>query len=306
MKLFVLLMSLSFSVFAVDNADVTYEYEIIENKRSDILFIIDNSGSMYNVQKMLADFSATFLNSLGDVDFKITGLSTSRNEEIPENFVFSRDHDADEKLSELILSFGLNGNANEAHFDRIKEFYFSPISYDFFRHQASKEIVIISDEDDENSTTSVMDTITLMESSKTTVSAVAVKDFQNCSVVRMPSKLSNNLLTLVEGTFGNFIDLCEVTSENISERLEELGRAILERSSKSSGRYLPIKRLELPKNVDYGSISINYGTQTLMRGYYHTGWIIDESENTIRFGEDVVLSEQPTGTKLVIKFSLIK
>jgi len=63
MKLFLLTMLFSFSTQAFDPT-VTLEYKVKEIKRTNVLFVIDNSGSMNDYQQQVAGLSEVFLNEL--------------------------------------------------------------------------------------------------------------------------------------------------------------------------------------------------------------------------------------------------
>jgi uncharacterized protein with von Willebrand factor type A (vWA) domain len=78
----VLLLTFSISSFSALDPTITVEFNIIKEKRADILFVIDNSGSMERHQETLSKFSKAFMSELKNINFKITAISSDKDDSL--------------------------------------------------------------------------------------------------------------------------------------------------------------------------------------------------------------------------------
>ena len=104
-------------------------------------------------------------------------------------------------------------------------------------------------------------------------------------------------------TNGDLIELCQNT-KTFEKDYSKLAKAIVSRANISDINVLPIRKYELPKNVDQDSVKVFYGTQIFKRGFLQTGWIYDETNNTILLNDTVAISSQSAGTKFTIQFDI--
>lgn len=301
MKLLIMSLILSFSAFA-EQPKFKVEIDVESNQAtSDILFVVDNSGSMHSIQQTIGQLGGYFLNQIFAVDFNITAISTDEADTYSSYVLDRRIPNPSSRLHEMITSFGVNGSANERPFTTLVRFYNSPEGSDFFREGSSKEIIIITDEDDQS-----LESLEFMNKftadHKMTVNSIALKAPSfDCSLNR--GAYSEKIITLTRYTGGNFIDLCS-NEEELITGLKELGIKIAKRSNILQSPSMPIELYVLPENVVIDTVKIYYGSQIIPRGLLKTGWVYDEAEHKILFGKKIQLTSQPEDTKLTIEFEI--
>ena len=174
--------------WVIDNYEQkTSTVHVTENLKSDILFVIDNSGSMIEEQRELADKIDGFLNIVDELDYHIAFTTTShhkggflkiKHSRNRRGFVYVESDGTpytgetryvlkkplegswvynDQVVSEAtllgdtILSAGTDGSGNEkgilASYKAIERRDTYPFN-DFFRDEAPLSIILISDEDE--------------------------------------------------------------------------------------------------------------------------------------------------------------
>ena len=91
MKNFIILITLifAFASFAKDNT-ITMNFDVnTANKHSDILFVIDDSGSMADNQAKLKSVVKSFVKSLNDISYNIYAVSTDIDRAYTGNLISS-------------------------------------------------------------------------------------------------------------------------------------------------------------------------------------------------------------------------
>jgi hypothetical protein len=122
----------------------------------------------------------------------------------------------------------------------------------------------------------------------------------NCNNWRRDNKLEE----ISRLTNGLLIELCS-SKEQLANKYALLAKNIVQRAIKRGHKAIPLNKLELANKVDLDSIKVFYGTQIIPKGMAQTGWIFDEKNNTILFGSQIHLSNQPSGTKFTIQYDHI-
>ena len=118
------------------------------NNKLDLLFIIDNSGSMGDDQRQLRDNIPRFLDNLFrglEVDYRIGAASSDTGRLNFRKWENLPKHDLKRELRAHILNMGTRGSAKEyflKNIQTIKE------RYRFFRHNSYKAFFILTDEDE--------------------------------------------------------------------------------------------------------------------------------------------------------------
>jgi len=187
---------------------VTDEFEQETLKDIDILFVVDNSGSMNRVQTSLADNFDIFINifAASGVDYHIAFITTDNPTFVGE-IVTPLFTDPIGEANSQIRSIGTHGSANEKGIDTSYESLrgagnAAPGS-EFFREDAKLVIIYISDEDDHSSTTpTVAATYFLalkMSASYVTAHAVIGDVPSGCGSAQ-PGHLYNDIAMLMSGT----------------------------------------------------------------------------------------------------------
>lgn len=302
MLLTMLLFTFSTSSFSAIDPTITVEFNIIKEKRADILFVIDNSASMEKHQEILSKFSKAFMSELKNINFKITAISTDKDDSLKNLVIDNRAANPTLQLEELISDFGNIGSADEVPFFNIKRFITQSEGIDFLRAHANLEIIMLTDETDQSDETA-NDILTALNLRKTTVSAIVPLDRDNRSCGYYDSQTNTKIEDFVALTNGDLIELCQ-NSKTFEKDYSKLAQAIVSRANISDINALPIRKYELPKNVDIDSIKVFYGTQIFRRGFLQTGWVYDETSNTILLNDNVAISSQSAGTKFTIQFDI--
>lgn len=299
-----IIFSLIFSLSAIANEPlITIEYDVKERALStDIVLVVDNSASMTSHQETLSKLSSVFLGELKDINYKIIGLSTD-TDEAPYGIVEASSVDPTSSFSNLMKSFGSNGSADEMAFESFMNFFHSPVSSSFFRKEASKEIIILGDEDD-HSDIETVNVKQFMHAQEFTVNAITRLSDNRTDCGDRWGRSAERLMDVAADTSGVLINICENFSSMQSEYIR-LAQAIANRAKHSGYNLLPVKILKLDSAADLDSIEVFYGTQIIKRGLQSTGWIVDEVNNSILFGNNVQLMPQAEGTKFTIKYAIL-
>jgi hypothetical protein len=187
---------------------ITDEFEQETLKDIDILFVVDNSGSMRRVQTSLADNFDIFINifAASGVDYHIAFITTDNPSFVGE-IVTPLFSDPIGEANSQIISIGISGSAMEKGIDSSYESLrgsgdAAPGST-FLRDSAKLVIIYISDEDDHSSTTpSVASAYFLalkMSSAYVTAHAVIGDVPGGCSTAQS-GDLYNDVVMLMSGT----------------------------------------------------------------------------------------------------------
>ena len=139
--------------------------DIVLNSRVDILFLIDNSGSMSSFQKTLADNSEVFTDAfvkLPFIDFHLGSISTAGQNysdgggklmrRLGKSYVTRRSPRLQESIKQRIL-LGSNSSGTEIFFDNIVSALSEPVlsTYNkgFYRENALLAIFVLTDTEDQ-------------------------------------------------------------------------------------------------------------------------------------------------------------
>jgi hypothetical protein len=296
MKIFALISLMSLSVLAFDPT-IKVEYQVNDTLQTDVLFVIDNSGSMDSHQKLVAGLSDNFLRQFNNVSYKITAINTDTADSL-RNLVIAHDSpDPIKELSQLMTSFGVHGDSTELVFTRVHDFFVSEIGQRFMRKNTPLEIIVVTDEE-EQSTQTVEDMMNLLSVKKFTFNAFLPMSETKCIPVNHQKSKIEELVSLSGGLI---LDLCKSTVA-LANDYEKLAKAIVQRAGKKT---LPITKFVFKEAIDINSVKVYYGTQIIQRGILGTGWVYDEVEHTLHLGQNIVLGNQPVGTKFTIQYDIL-
>lgn len=286
---------------------------IIEVPMVDILFVVDDSGSMISHQQNLASHIDRLVNKLigSGVDFHggiISGAVDPKNDMgyLRGNplVVKSDDANAKESLSRNLL-LGTNGHWEESVFSPIMAALSEPlksgVNKGFRRDHAALAIVLLTDAAEQSDITATkfidfLNTKLSVGKEEISVNGVLVPtdntficnrdgDLKPIQLEQVIAEYGGEVLNLCSPIFGKGI---EKIAENILERLS-LGLKFIRR--------IP---LTIEPNVD--SIEVTYGIQVIVRGDLRRGWVYDVATNDIVLGKELKLLSQNPRLKLVVKF----
>lgn len=155
----------TFSLLAEE--DVYAQAQTYEPRKIDVLWMIDNSGSMETSQKQLADNFQSFINRFQSLKFDfhlgvgatdawksllVTGATHARlrdgNADHSGVFILDRDTLDLTNVFMTNVKLGVRGTGDERAFQSIKATLMDPFNKEFRRNDAYLAVIIVSDEDD--------------------------------------------------------------------------------------------------------------------------------------------------------------
>ena len=153
------------------------EFEVPELSKVDIIFVIDNSGSMNNEQTSISNNAYTFINELdiNNIDYKIAVITTDNPDFRGDVITYSTTNKVSEFQTQIVA--GTHGDPTEMGMEMAMQCTSSGNDGDplgeFMRSDANLAIVIISDEND-YSPDSVQNYVSHFKSLKTFSNMVTV------------------------------------------------------------------------------------------------------------------------------------
>lgn len=283
-----------------DNIDFT--------PKVDILFVVDNSGSMgthqANLANNLSKFVQTFTAGM-QIDYNVGVVSTDMSDyrhsgRLQGNvrYVNKSTPNGIATMAGNIMT-GTNGDWQEKSFDPVIAALSNPLigSYNsgFYRQDAHIAVVFITDaEDQSNATpTELYEFLKVLKGTKDRVLAYGVivpSNAKGCSRddVDLPKKIES-FLAMPINAGKNLMSLCD---SNFGTKLADL--------SKDIARYVGAV-IYLNRPPVLSTLRVVFGTQVIMPGI-KTGWTFDAAKNAIILGEGIVWSQQPAGTRVKVYF----
>lgn len=269
---------------------------------ADILFVIDNSGSMDPYQQGLAKNIPTLTNLISKLTAVVNvGVITTDMANSAESgrflgspAVLTSDMPGFESTLAARLRPGVNGDGMAerplaAIQAALSEPLISSANSGFLRSQVPLNIILVSDEDDQ-STEVVANYVSFLRGLKANagVSLFSVVPTHNAGGCALPATKRTEEFTRAMN--GEIFDLC---SDDWSSKLRSIGTSI--------GVQI-MRTVRLPTEPVVRTIEVKYGSKTLVAGDSYGGWIYDRNQMSIVIGEGVDFSSEPQGTELEIKF----
>ena len=276
---------------------------------SDILFVIDNSGSMSSFQANLSNNIDEFINALTvnpDLDWRIAVTTSNMEKMYPGSHgkfygsptVVSRTTPNMLKALKYNLKPGANQDLGlETFFDPIRV-ALSPsmlngFNKGFLRPNAKLVVIIITDSDDQGQgkvQDAVDNLINLKQGnrSKLAVYSGLASVVKSCGSSGEP--YPNRLLEFTNLIGGSWFNLCDI---GFSSKIKEIGEEI------SQNYDITIILNRRPK---IETVQVWYGSM-LVPSHPETGWVFDIEKNTISIGPKFDFSTQPQGTKFKVVYT---
>lgn len=300
------------SAFALTPASITYPapntsgyIKVVVKPESniaaaaDVLFVIDNSGSMDVFQQALAANIPAMIDEL----VKFNGILhvaaiTTDHVDINQSgrfqgtpAVLQSNMPSFASLLDQRLKPGTYGAPEEkplqAIHSALSEPLLSTVNAGFLRQNVPLNVVIVSDEEDQ-STISSQDFVNFVKTLKPAgdYSFFGIVPFLPSCGGGAPVKLANTILDLK----GENHDIC---TPDWSAKLRSIGKSIHTQISRS---------VRLPTEPVVRTIEVKYGSQILIGGDSELGWVYDRSKMSVVIGEQFNFASEPAGTELEIKF----
>ncbi|CAN5549285.1 hypothetical protein BH10BDE1_BH10BDE1_32150 [soil metagenome] len=286
------------------------------NLALDILFVIDDSGSMQEHQANLlanvgdlvraaqasgADIHAGVITT--NMDSPIYNPSPGQHFKgelngVNKPFAATLDGDFEKVLTEnLKVSMTTNGSGTEQPFAAVTAALSEPLmsgaNKDFIRPGAALAVFMLSDADDQ-STMPVADFVTFLKGLKTkapvTMHAAYIPTTDttcNRSGEAPPARVEEALTAF--GTLAESFSLCDAFGTHLSkigEGYETIG----------------LRTVQLKLIPDLSTMKITYGTETFPAADLLYGWVYDASKTQILFGNKINWFSQPADTHVFIEY----
>jgi hypothetical protein len=290
------------------------ETKVSFQRSVDILFVVDDSGSMESHQQNLATNIGLFTRGMKTnqiLDYHI-GVLTSNMDSAPwrsapgygwkgelngtTKFVTKTTPNGDQILAKN-LNPGINGSGSEMFFSPVEAALTAPliggVNNGFYRPDAHLAIVFLTDADDQ-SRLSATDFYKFLLNLKRgdpdkiiTYGVYIPSNAGNCarSGEPTPDKLEEFFKLSKATTLG----LCDV---DYGVKLAALGADLV----RKIGSVLYLSRPAVPQ-----SIRVKFGSQTIPN-HQELGWIYDPSRNALLFGDGIDLKPEPPGTQIEVEF----
>lgn len=269
------------------------------NPKLDILFVVDNSGSMNthqsNISTNIDSFTNTiFQNTLIDFHIGVTTSDIADNGKLVAPFITKNTPNKEATLSQNIL-MGTGGSGTEFFFEPVEKALSAGVNPGFHRSDAFLAIIFITDTGPSDSLTnnqlfSLLVNLKSGDSDKV-LSYGAIIPPPNAKGCLADSEwvYIDKLINFINMTGGAFFDLC---SADFGKELAKIGGDLAD-------------KLQFVVNLDkipvVETIVVEYGTQIIPQDPIK-GWTYDPNLVALRFGKEVELKEQPGVTSLSVSF----
>ncbi len=312
-----LLSSIGFttSALAYDIDRITGEIQVSIDPTSltttssqvDVLFVVDNSGSMGIHQGTLSARVNSLLNPIRGLDVNAGVISTDvvSPEKGVIKWVNTLNSNWQSNLASMLM-LGTYGAGTEQPLDSIASSISqvnSVLNDGFFRPTSDLVVIFLTDADDQSVITTT-DFLTQITAFKGDLSHVVthgiiiptgaiqtndcMRDTQNTPPIRLEE--------VIAATNGVTISLCD---QDWTPGLEKIAEDIKNRATPGT---VSTSSFILPLKADAKTIKVTYGSTTLVGGDTEFGWIYEAASKKLVFGSKIDWSLEPTGTKLVINF----
>lgn len=286
------------------------------NPKVDILFVIDDSGSMADAQNNLSRNAYQFADAMGQssiLDFHIGVVSTDMDNKFSRSgrligtpaFVSKTTPDMVNNLARRMI-VGTSGSATEIMFEPVFAGLSLPLTNtynkDFYRQDAYLAVIFLTDADDQGSydPKTFMQFLTNLKGDATKVlgygviRTMATKD--SCDGMEDVTGKLENFLSLVgnaDKMQKNILSLCE---PDYGVKLAEFAKDIVKRSAGA---------VKLSRVPVVNSIRVTYGVQVIPNSL-KDGWVYEPSTNSILLSEGIQWDyKQGTNVGLKIDFEVI-
>lgn len=284
------------------------------NRSVDILFVIDDSGSMsghqFNLAKNIGLFTAG-INANQVLDYHI-GVLTSNMDSPPwrpapgygwkgelngtTKFITKNTPNGSREL-ENNLKPGIEGSGTEVFFTPVQAALTPPlvsgVNAGFYRPDSYLALVFLTDAE-EQSQLSASDfykfLLNLKKGDANKIITYGVHIPSNVTTCpRSGEPLPTKLEEFFKLTTATTLGLCDA---DFGVKLAELGADLVRRVSSI---------LYLSRPAQPHTIKVTFGSQTIPN-HPDKGWIFDPSRNAILFGEEIELLPEPSGTEIEVDF----
>ena len=286
-------------------------FGLMASNQVDVLFVVDNSGSMSvhqsnlaaHIDGLIAPLLAADLDvHAGVVSTDMEGFSKPYNGVLNNGFVTSTTPNMAQVLASNI-KVGIQGSGKEMPFAALLS-ALSPersrgANAGFLRDAAVLVVIFLTDAEDQSAETPAQVIQRLKDLKNGDMNLLKMGAlYIPTGTTNCPRDIETDSPLRLEEVFAAFnattIGLCDA---NLKEGINKIGLAI---RPLSTGE--PIRTIELPMTPAFETISVTFGSDILRAGDASQGWIYERSSNSIRVGPDYDFLAFPRDTKLVINY----
>lgn len=286
--------------------------DVFRRPSVDILFVVDNSGSMGTYQQNVADNMDQFVDQFSQlklIDYHIGVITT----DLPMDggqlqgdptYVEPSTVNGLNKLKKN-LKVGTNGSATEELFGPVSKALSKRLlagyNNGFHRPEAYLVIIFVSDAEDQSNIDAIdlMDELIALKGSKDKILSYGAMIPTGTSTSKCSQDYGDPIrvekfLAMNVNAGKNIVGLCD---KDFGTRLVNFSKEIVQ---------VVNKPIILSKVPIIPTIKVVYGKQVIPSNTV-TGWYFDPKQNAILFGEDLYLDEnQPKGSKLDVFFDSVE
>lgn len=285
--------------------------DVFRRPMVDILFVVDNSGSMSSYQQNVADNMDQFIDEFSKlklIDYHIGVISTDPADggqlEGNPSYVEPTTPNGLNRLKSN-LKLGTNGSAWEELFGptskALSKKLLSGYNSGFYRQDSYLVIIFVSDAEDQSNMDAIdlMDELVALKGDKNKILSYGAMvpsgtETMNCMQDEGDPRKVEEFLAMNVNAGKNIVRLCD---KDFGTKLVNFSKEIVQTVNK------PIILSKVPI---IPTIKVMYGTQVIPSDTV-TGWYFDPKQNAILFGEDLYLDEnQPKNAKLDVFFDSVE
>lgn len=329
MKLFVtLLLAVGIFHYSVQ-AENQYEPRVIKERITisvdgkfpmgrnlDVLFVVDNSGSMdlhqKNLEHQMDIFLDTFVKTAVGAHFGV--VSTDQDKGLmgklvgtPSYLTIGPNTSVQELRDRVLL--GTQGGYMESVFGptmtALSEPLVSTVNAGFYRRDARLALIYLTDAVDQ-STHSAWGTANFLMTLKSgamdliSVSALLATNSNPKCGKDDSSKEPEKIIEFARLLNGKTYDLCGDVKANVTDIAQRIVRG-LSKEKYQPGR--PLKEIILYTKPNLSSLEVTFGNQKILASQPgQPGWTYDAAKNMLSIDPDLQWEEQVPGTKILISF----
>jgi len=293
-------------------SEIPNNTEEFASPKVDILFVVDDSGSMQthqnNVAQNIGLFTSKFINN-SILDYQIGVITTSERDQgvlVGDTKIVTKTTPDADLILKKNINVGTGGDYTEKTFTPLMQAIdvrnLDGENKGFFRPKAYLVIILITDAEDQSDIQANYTFRNLImfknnESKKLLgYGAIVPSGVTGCprDGGEEPKKIELFLGLVRNGIkHDNIFSLC---TPDFGDRLAGIAKDII--------RNVDLV-LRLDRRPDINSIHVMFGKTEIPKDS-QKGWMFDASENAVVLGPEVDLTSQPPGTKLEVHYEIIK
>lgn len=307
-SLFLVSPTFAWKALAERTTTGTIKMEVDVNQASvsqmDILFVVDNSGSMDQYQQNLGKNIDALIGGLVKFDVNAavvtTDVESGKSGQFVNKVLNSKETGFLDQLRKDILQ-GVNGSPDEQLFAPTIAALTPPLSLNenkgFLRTNANLVVVYLTDAEDQG-TMEALEFVTNLKAIKAgttgTISAVAIysPSAGSCQFDSGPAIKFEKALTELNA---KTVAICD---SQLNKSLTDVGNLLTGNMVSEMER-----KIKLPMVPALNTMKVIYGPTELQMGDFYQGWMYDHKTMMLMVGEEFDFTTQPVGTKLSIEYT---